>query len=288
MIIAQITDLHVRAERKLAYGQVDTATALENAVTHVLSLDPAPDLILFSGDIGDEGLAEEYALVAEILAPIKIPYFMIPGNHDRRENLRAAFPLAVPVKAGAFSQYVIEDYPLRIIALDTLDEGYGHGRLCAARLAWLDQQLAAKPATPTLIVMHHPPIITGIAHMDALRLLPGNGDDTSAPGLEGAQGLAAVLAAHQQIAGVTCGHLHRPIHCLWHGVPVNIAPSVAHQVVADFRADGPAAFNMEPPAIQLHFWSEDRPEQGLLTHTSYIGQFAGPYPFFDAQGRLIT
>ncbi len=279
MIIAQMTDLHITAEGKLAYGQVDTASALEKAVAHVLSLDPAPDLILLSGDIGDAGLADEYALVAEILAPINIPYFMIPGNHDRRENLRAAFPVAVPVKAGDFSQYVIDDYPLRIIALDTLDEGYGHGRLCSSRLAWLDRQLAAKPAKPTLIFMHHPPIISGIAHMDALRLLPGKGHEAGRAGLEGAKGLAAVLAEHRQVVGITCGHLHRPIHCLWQGVPVNVAPSVAHQVVADFRVDGLAAFNMEPPAMQLHFWSEDMPEQGLLTHTSYIGSFAGPFPF---------
>jgi 3',5'-cyclic AMP phosphodiesterase CpdA len=276
MLIAQITDLHIRANRHLAYGRVDTATALEQAVAHVLALDPAPDVILVTGDIGDLGVADEYGLVAEILAPLSRPYYIIPGNHDRRGALHRAFPHAIPALHDGFLQYAVRDHPLHLIALDTLDEGYGHGTLCAKRLAWLDRELACYPDQPTLIFMHHPPMNSGIAHMDALKLLPA-----------AQQGLAAVLAQHRSVVGILCGHLHRSLQCVWHGVPVSVAPSVAHQVVADFREKAPAAFVMEPPAILLHFWSPDTPEQGLLTHINYIGAYAGPYPFFDANGKIL-
>ncbi|MEQ5774605.1 phosphodiesterase [Thalassospira sp. NFXS8] len=287
MLIAQITDLHIRADRQLAYGQVDTATALENAVAHAQALDPAPDVILFTGDIGDIGIAGEYDLVAEILAPLSSPWYMIPGNHDRRVALHRAFPRAIPAQAGGFLQYAVRDFPLHLIALDTLHEGFGHGVLCAERLTWLDRELARHPDQPTLIFMHHPPIISGIDHMDGLRLLPDtNSGDTPVDEI-GAAGLAAVLARHGSVVGIICGHIHRPIHCLWHGVPLSVAPSVAHQVVGDFRKNGPAAFNLEPPAILLHFWSDAMHGQGLLTHTSYIGHYDGPYPFFDKTGKLI-
>ncbi|OSQ38789.1 phosphodiesterase [Thalassospira mesophila] len=285
MLIAQITDLHIRAGRNLAYGRVDTARALERAIDHVMALDPAPDVVLFTGDIGDLGIAAEYAEVADILAALTLPYYMVPGNHDRRAALHDAFPHAIPAKKGDFLHYILDDFPLRMIGLDTLDEGYGHGVLCQRRLAWLENQLAQNPLLPHLIFMHHPPITSFIAHMDALKLR-GEADNRTNAGDN--NGLAHLFRQYRGIVGVLCGHLHRPLHCVWHGVPVNVAPSIAHQVVADFREHGPAAFNMEPAAIQLHFWSPDLPEQGLLTHTSYIGDFAGPYPFFDATGALIS
>ncbi|PTB84675.1 phosphodiesterase, partial [Pseudidiomarina aestuarii] len=83
MLIAQLTDLHIGAGRRLAYRKVDTAGAFEKAVAHVMAMVPRPDVVLFTGDIGDLGDQQEYALVAEILTKLTIPYFMVPGNHDR-------------------------------------------------------------------------------------------------------------------------------------------------------------------------------------------------------------
>ncbi|MFH1804458.1 MAG: phosphodiesterase [Pseudomonadota bacterium] len=274
MLIAQITDLHIGAGRRLAYRKVDTARALENAVQHVMALDPRPDIVLFTGDIGDLGTAEEYALVRDILRDLTIAYYMVPGNHDRRGALRTAFLQAIPVTPDQpFLQYVIDDFPVRLIGLDTLDEGMPGGKLCAARLDWLQGELAIATDKPRLIFMHHPPVLTGIRHMDVQNL----GD--------GADELGGLLRKSDGVIGLICGHVHRPIHSVWQGVPISIGPSVAHQVALDVRPDGPSAFIMEPPAMHLHFWS---PQQGLMTHTSYIGHFDGPYPFFDENGKLIV
>ncbi|HXM70847.1 MAG TPA: phosphodiesterase, partial [Thermoanaerobaculia bacterium] len=59
------------------------------------------------------------------------------------------------------------------------------------------------------------------------------------------------------------------------------APSTAHQVVLDLSPAAAGAFNFEPPACQLHVFD---PAQGIVSHTSYIGSFAGPYPFASADG----
>ncbi|MGO8914566.1 MAG: phosphodiesterase [Stellaceae bacterium] len=271
MLIAQISDFHIKARGKIAYRVVDTAACLAAAVAALTALDPKPDLVVATGDLTDFGRPEEYALLRELLAPLAMPVYLIPGNHDEREAMREACRGDGYLPAQGFLHYTVEDQPLRLVALDTVVPGEPGGRLCAERLAWLDRTLAAAPARPTLIIMHHPPFATGIAHMDAM-------------GLDGADGFAALLARHPQVERVLCGHLHRSIQARigCHAI-ASTAPSTAHQVALDLRPEGPSAFMMEPPGYQLHLW---RRETGVVTHTAVIGNFAGPYPFFE-DGTLI-
>ena len=91
MLIAQISDLHVKPPGQLLYDRIDTAGFLERAVAHVMPLDPLPDLVIMTGDLVDGGKPEEYALLRRLLAPLPMPVYLIPGNHDARDALRAAF-----------------------------------------------------------------------------------------------------------------------------------------------------------------------------------------------------
>jgi Icc protein len=270
VIIAQLSDMHIKPEGRLAYRRVDTAPYLARAVRHLLAMTPRPDVVLGTGDLVDSGQPEEYRRLRELLAPLTMPVYLIPGNHDDRQALRDTFADQGYLPREGFVQYVVESYPVRLVALDTLVPGKGGGVLCAERLAWLDARLGEAPERPTLVFMHHPPFRTGIAHMDAL-------------GLDNAEALGAVIRRHPQVASITCGHLHRPIQVRWNGTIAMTAPSPAHQVALDLTPDGPSAFVMEPPACLLHLW---RPDTGLLAHTSYIGEFDGPYPFYE-NGTLI-
>lgn len=266
MLIAQITDTHITRDRKPAYNRVDTAAYLERAVAHVNALDPRPDIVVMTGDLVDEGSANEYAILRDILAPLAMPVYLMPGNHDERGALRDGFPNhAYLSQSEGWIQYAIEEYPLRLLALDTVTPGRSHGELCEGRLGWLADRLAEQPERPTLVMLHHPPFPTGIGHMDKIGLL------------QGAAELGHIVAGHRQVQRLICGHLHRPIQAVWHGTPLSVAPSPAHQVALDLRPDGPSAFMMEPPAIHLHSWTP----AGLVTHQSYIGEFDGPYLFRD-------
>ena len=138
------------------------------------------------------------------------------------------------------------------------------------RLAWLDQALRAKPDLPTLVLMHHPPFPTGIAHMDRI-------------GLRGREAFAAVMHRHHHVAAVLCGHVHRTIPARVGGRSAIIGPSAAHQVVLDLRPAGPSAFRLEPPGYMLHRWHDRR----LVSYAAVLGDWPGPYPFFDAAGRLL-
>src|ERR1700758_4659942 len=92
--IAQISDLHIKPPGTLAYGKVDTAKALERCVAALNAFAPAPDFVVISGDLADTPNAEEHDYLRGLLAPLKLPFAGIPGNHDSRELMRGAFPNA--------------------------------------------------------------------------------------------------------------------------------------------------------------------------------------------------
>jgi Icc protein len=265
MLIAQLTDLHVRPHGMLANRVVDTNAMLERALQHVAALDPVPDAVIISGDLADKGLLEEYKVLADLLhRNLPMPVYMIPGNHDWREAMREGlwdFPgIGDDPK---FIQYTVDDLPLRLVMLDSIVPGAGHGELCAARLGFLEKALAAVPNKPTVVVLHHPPIPVGIGFMDEINL-------------RAADYFAAVIAKHPQVERVLCGHHHRPIVARFAGTLLQVAPSTAHQVTLALQPGAPERLIMEPPAYLLHRWT---PENGVVTHQAYVGTFPGPYPF---------
>src|SRR6267154_5534550 len=103
--IAQISDLHIKSPGSLAYGRVDTAAALARCVATLNEFRPKPDLVVISGDLADTPTVEEYDHLKRLLAPLKLPFVGIPGNHDSRRLMRAAFPRAAyAFPTGALNQ----------------------------------------------------------------------------------------------------------------------------------------------------------------------------------------
>jgi 3',5'-cyclic AMP phosphodiesterase CpdA len=261
MLVAHITDTHITSPGTRFYGIVDTAGALARAIAAINRLDPSPDLVVLTGDLVESGKPEEYAHLNSLLAPLRMPLLAIPGNHDARDPMREAFAGDAYLPRHGFLNYAIQGYPLRIIGLDTLRPGEGGGAVCSERLRWIGNALAAAPDQPTLVLMHHPPFITGIHRMDQI-------------GLDGSAALAEVIRRHPQVERILCGHLYRPIEARFAGTVAGTAPSTAHQIVLDLRKDAPVSFALEPPGYQLHCWRED---SGLVTHTASIGDWPGPY-----------
>ena len=267
-LLAQLSDLHVKIPGRLAYGVVDTVSMVRACVSHLLALKRRPDVIAITGDLTDGGTPDEYAVLRELLAPLEMPVYVIPGNHDQREALRAAFAdHRYLSESSEFIQYAIDDHALRIVALDTVIPRESSGELCEKRIAWLDRTLAAAPDRPTVVLMHHPPFTTFIAHMDAY-------------GLRNPEALLPVIERHPQVEAILCGHVHRAIAVRFAGTIASTAPSTAHQVAFDLDVDAPSRFVMEPPAYRLHAFSA---ATGLVSHTVHTGEFAGPYPFREAE-----
>lgn len=271
MILCQISDLHIKAQGKKSYRVVDTAASLQRCVEQVNRLPQRPNAVVVTGDLVDFGRADEYAVLRTLLAPLTMPYYLLPGNHDERAALRAAFPDHLYLQQGGERiEYVIETHALRIVALDTVVPHASRGGLAAPSLAWLECTLSGQPQRPTVIVMHHPPFRTGIGHMDDI-------------GLADAHLLEQVVRRHPQVERVLCGHLHRPIHARFGGTIASTCPGVSHQVVLDLDAQAASQFVLEPPAFQLHRWDA---QTGVVSHTAYVGTFDGPYPFYDGENLI--
>ena len=272
MLIAQVTDTHIKADGRLAYRKVDSAEKLANCVAHLNRLDPMPDLVLMTGDLVDMGRPEEYRVLRRLIDPLEMPVYVIPGNHDEREAFRAAFSDHdyLP-RTGDFLHYVVESHPLRIIALDSTIPGEPGGALCPERLFWLEERLSEDDARPVVICMHHPPFLTGIAGMDAQNCKDG-------------AALGALIERYPQVIRLLCGHVHRPFFMHWHGITASIAPSPSHSVSLDLQEGTTHTFSLEPPSCQLHYW---HPEEGLVSHLSFIGNPGGIHSFYDAEGQLI-
>jgi 3',5'-cyclic AMP phosphodiesterase CpdA len=265
MLIVQLTDLHVRP-RGLASNRVSETNMLtEQAFRAVRAMRPAPDVVLVTGDLTECGMPAEYENVAAILArSLPGAVYVVPGNHDRRGNLRERLAHLPGVTDDPdFVQYTIEDHPVRIIMLDTLVPGESHGALADAQYAWLDARLAEQPSKPTLLAMHHPAFRTGLPHMDRI-------------GLQDMSRFHALIARHRQVVRIIAGHHHRPITGQIAHAVATVSPSVAHQVELTFIPDDQGAFNFEPPAFQVHAW---QPDAGFATHTVYTQTYPGPFPF---------
>lgn len=258
MLIAQITDVHLGFEP----GNPDELNRkrLDCVLRTLSEMVPRPDLLLATGDLADTGDdLESYERLKEAVADLPFPVFCALGNHDGREAFRAAFPDA-PMADG-FHQYAIEDNDLRILVLDTLEEGRHGGNFCETRAAWLRARLAEAPERPTLLVLHHPPIESGLSWM------------TENPQALWVKRLEAIVSANGNIVAVIAGHLHRPVATLWAGTILAICPSTAPQVALDFEAIDPEAPDdrpmivADPPWFAIHVWNGD----SLVTHFDTAG-----------------
>src|SRR6201995_3078800 len=100
MLLAQISDLHIKRPGALAYRRVDTGAYLARTVAALNALTPRPDAGIMTGDLVDQGTPEQYENLKTLLAPLNIPYFLLVGNPDEREALRAAFANRAELQGG--------------------------------------------------------------------------------------------------------------------------------------------------------------------------------------------
>jgi len=259
MLIAQITDVHLGFDP--ASPDEFNRQRLDAALAALVAMAPRPDLLLVTGDIADQGDdSVSYRRFREAIAEVPFPVFGAMGNHDGRANYRAAFP-DVPAPDG-FIQYAIEDHSLRILVLDTLEEGRHGGGYCEVRARWLRARLDEQPERPTLIALHHPPVATGLSWLD------------ENPDAEWMERLRGVVAGRENVVGLIAGHLHRPIVTSWAGKVLIVCPSTAPQVALDLEAVDPtrpderALIVADEPCFALHLWDG----HNLVSHFDTAGE----------------
>ena len=239
MIIAQLSDTHILARSS---GQDVGASRADNLRRCIADINrQSVDAVVHTGDSVHHGTAEEYAHLREILAELQAPLFITPGNRDRHDALRAALSgfTRLPRDSDYF-HYVIDDYPVRLVALDSVAPGERKGVFCAQRLAWLEETLARKPDKRTILFIHHPPFDISPHYMDGYRR-PQEAAD-----------LAALVGRYRQVERLLCGHVHCLHHEPWGGTTATIMPSIALDLRKGFGGASETA-----PSYLLHTVSRD-------------------------------
>lgn len=249
-LIAQITDSHVGTDNP------ESAEALTAAVNAILELKPEPVAVLFTGDIAARGTAAEYELARELLTPLPMPVHPVMGNHDNREALRAAFSDHPGVAgAGDFLQYTAHCGGVTVVVGDTHEPDTYAGRLGPERLGWIESALAASEG-PTILALHHPPILTGIHEFDVdIPLAPAD--------------RKALSEMDAQPDLVVSGHIHLPVTGRLAAAPVFVCPSVHLQAEFDLTPDAELRLVDDPAGFAVHLHGL---ETGLVTLVHPIGE----------------
>jgi 3',5'-cyclic AMP phosphodiesterase CpdA len=220
LLLIQISDPHIGA----TWADGDPVAGLTATVEAVRRLPDAPDAVLLTGDLADHAADGEYEIVRDLVGSLGAPVYALTGNHDDRDALRRHFDL--PGEPGTPVQYAVDLGPLRLVVLDSKRPGEGRGELDAARLAWLDAELATAPGRVTMVALHHPPVTTGIEVWDR-------------EGLPAAdrRALGDVLQHHPHVRRVVAGHVHRTLAGDLAGAAVLAIPSTYVQARLNFESD---------------------------------------------------
>lgn len=244
MILAHISDLHIGQDQ--GDGGARALRRARDTVDRLGRLGGELDGVLLTGDIADHGLPEEYDTVRELLATLRVPVLVCPGNHDDRAAYLASL-LREPHEDGAVNRvHQVAGYTIAMC--DSSIPGRDDGLLDDDTLTWLDKVLSESD-DPALVCFHHPPVPLHMPFVDGIRL-------------QEAGRLADLLEQHDNVAAVLCGHAHTGATATFAGRPLVVAPGVVSTSMLPVESDDIVDYGL-PPAVAFHVLDGDR---GLVTH----------------------
>ncbi|MER8370696.1 phosphodiesterase [Mesorhizobium sp. M1348] len=267
MKILQVTDVHLGRKGEIRYG-ANLHERLASCIDHINARHADAALCVFTGDLTETGEVHSYADLKSALSRLSVPFRLLPGNHDRRANLVAAFP-ENPIDDNGFVQSAFDTAEASLLFLDSLAEGRVTGELCEKRLAWLDARLSEAAGRQAYIFLHHPPVELGLALLDPL-------------GLEQPGRFLDVLKRHGNARHIFFGHVHRDIAGTVAGIPFTAQRGLHARFVLDLVGDevveqAPASY-----AVVLI----DPTDQWVVVHNC---DFLERWPIYSpATGEIVT
>lgn len=216
MILAQISDSHIRVPCYEETNDRKRINSLEKCVEAINSLKVRPDAVIHTGDLTDNGLQEEYLIARSILNALSVPCYLTPGNRDGSKAMIKAFENHYPFVNFDFVMYAIEEFPVRIVAMDSLAKHGNKGDFSEEKLNALDRLLAQSKMHPTALFMHHPPFNVSISGDPYFEF----------DSVDSTVEFQNITSKHNQIVGLFCGHIHRPYKTKLGSFLATVAPSV--------------------------------------------------------------
>jgi Icc protein len=256
MIVAQISDTHIA---------LDTPDAdqrwrdFEATIADINALDPAPDVIVHTGDIVHNGRADEYAVAADILADARAPVYVLAGNKDDRTRLRETFSSRGYLAPDSpFIDYAVEDWPVRLIAVDTKHADSNKGDFDADRVGRLIDMIDVETTKPIAVLAHHPPF----------EVLVGP-ERFNFETMEAMSRLRAALQHSGRVIAVFSGHVHRGTAGYVGAIRATVMPSIA----TTMRYGAYPAHLKNRPVYHVHRFD---PAWGFSTETRIVATASSP------------
>jgi 3',5'-cyclic-AMP phosphodiesterase len=249
LIIAQVSDTHLTLDAPDAERRMRD---FASTIADINTLDPAADVIVHTGDIVHNGRQEEYAESRAILAKARAPVYVLPGNKDDRANLNAAF-FARDYSISQFIDYSVEDFPVLLIALDTLKPGGNRGEFRPEQARRLIELIDAEPGKPIAVFTHHPPFEVTVGP-----------DRFHFERPESMARLREALQHGERIIAVFSGHVHRAATGRIGRIPASVVPCVATTLR---KGEYPSPMKSRP-VYHLHRFD---PAWGFVTESRIVG-----------------
>lgn len=240
MLVAQVSDIHAEAD-------ADSLVALFRALDYLRPLKPSA--LLVSGDVSNKPWQDGYVLAHKVLRLAECPVYILPGNSDGREAMRAGWPgFRYWPKFGPMHFAVTID-EMRLVAVDVTVPGESYGEASSADLNWLREQVNTGSPLPVMVMTHQHPFRIGIPALDAHMCLNGNE-------------IEAILdAAKDPVVAAVCGHGHRAVFTHMGKTTAIMCPPLTGALPLLF--DGaPEPEVTDAPALLLHHIDGRR----LVTH----------------------
>lgn len=197
--VIQISDPHLTPHGQVPvhHQRLDPWAKLATIIHDIRQLPFKPDLIVFTGDLIDNGSADDYQRLHAVVHTMKSDFQchvrVILGNHDQRAAFYAGY---LPADPGPYYANRMRLGNNDFYFLDSKVTGYEAGWLAPAQLQWLGKHLRQAPTKRAFLFLHHPldgPTLTNLRYTT----------------LQNTPALLSVLRGHN-VGGVFAGHLHFP------------------------------------------------------------------------------
>jgi 3',5'-cyclic-AMP phosphodiesterase len=210
VVVAQITDTHLFADRDRALYDVPTAESFQAVLGCLQQLDPQPDLLLLTGDLSQDMTPESYQNLCDFLKPLAIPAYWLPGNHDDLVVMERVLDggLMLPQKSVSLGNW-------HFLLLNSVIDGQEEGYLSSESLVWLEDELQRNGSKSVVVALHHPPLAITPKWEDSM--------------LQNPTDLFAILDRFPQVKLVLFGHIHQAFEHQREGVFYLGTPSTCKQ-----------------------------------------------------------
>jgi 3',5'-cyclic-AMP phosphodiesterase len=234
--VVQISDSHLFESNDATLLSWPTAASFQQIMVSVAA--EHPDLLLFTGDVSQDGSRASYETAASLVAELDVPCLWVPGNHDHLDAMAATFDREMFHRGPVF-----EHGGWRFVLLDSHVPGAVHGELTDETLGFLREELATTPQLPTCTVLHHPPVATGTKWLDPL-------------GLHHPQSFLRIMTEHDVARLAVFGHIHQAFEQTYGGTHLLACPSTCIQFKP--RSDEFALDTLLPGYRSLRLYPDGR------------------------------